>query len=289
MVNQIKKKLTDFKIFVESVEDQRKDIIRAGLKEIFAAETPTDLDIADAIRKWYNDDLDQYQKDPFAEYHNNDSKPLIKKISGISDQSEFIFKTLPELFGLEWFVRWRSDKTTDFLNKIKAGKKTIEENSTPIGEVKFEIKGEIEKDDSNIRHKGGFEIQVNPENEKDFIYYTEDGSDPSNEKSQRKQIKKGEKIPVYGNKTIKFVVKDPTGKYGKVKSYTTIDEGEKCKIQRTHSKFLGDEKVTFIFPNDEKDVEVAMKSLISEIISANIITKKQLELIVNDILKNIKV
>lgn len=289
-LNQIKKKLSEFKELVESVEDQRKEIIRKDIKEIFSADTATDLDIVDAIRKWYNHELDQYQKDPFAEYHNhnNDSKPLIKKISGISDHSEFIFKTLPEMFGLDWFVNWQTDKTSDLVNKIKSGKKIIEENSTPIGEVKLEIKGKVEKDDNNIKHKGGFEIKVKPENDKEIIYYTEDGSDPSDEKSQRKQLKRGEIIPVSGNKTIKFVVKDSSEKYGKIKSYTVIDESQRCKAFRNKTEFFGDEQISFVFPKDESDVKVALSSVISEIRSANFITNDKLEKIFKELLDGLK-
>ena len=61
----------------------------------------------------------------------------------------------------------------------------------------------------------------------------------ADEKSQRKQIKKGEKIPVYGNKTIKFVVKDPAGKYGKTKSYTAIDESQRCQAFKEKADFFG--------------------------------------------------
>ena len=288
-LKQIEKKLKEFKELVESLIDQKKEIVRRELKEIFNSETASNVDIIDSIRKWYNN-LDQYQKDPWAEYHNhnNESKPLIKKISSIGDQEEFIFKILPEQFGLDWFENWRNDKTRDFLNKIKSGKKIVEDNHSPVGEVKLEFKGNVDQEDDNLKHKGGFEIEIKPENDKDIIYYTEDGSDPADEKSQRKQIKGGEKIPVQGNRIIKFVVKDTSGKYGKIKSYKTVDETQKCKAFKETTNIFGHEMLSFVFPQDESDIKVALESVISEIKSANIITNDKLEKIIKELVNGIK-
>ena len=288
-LKEIGKKLKDFKELVESLIDQKKEIIRKELKEIFKAETASNVDIIDAIRIWYNK-LDQYQKDPWAEYHNhnNDSKPLIKKITSIGNQEEFIFNILPEQFGLDCFENWRNDKTKDYINKIKSGKKIVEDNHSPVGEVKLEFKGKVGEEDGNLTHKGGFEIVVKPENDKDIIYYTEDGSDPADEKSQRKLIKEGEKIPVQGNRVIKFVVKDPSGKYGRTKSYTTVDETQKCKAIREKTNMFGNEMLSFVFPQDESDIKVALESVISEIKSANIITNDELGKIIKELADGIK-
>lgn len=287
-IKNIVEQLKSFKDVADSIEEQRKDVIRRELKTIFNSETATDLDIVEAIRNWFNDDLDKYQKDQFADFHNNESKALIKKVNGINDRTEYLFKTLPDLLGLSQFASWTVDKTSDLINKVKIGKKHLEENTAHISELTIEIKGRAEINDSSIKHKGGFEIEVNSENTSDVIYYTEDGSDPSDEKNQRVQLKHGQKIPVSGNKTVKFVVKDQTGKYGKIKSYVAVDESQKCKATKTKSGFFGDEQISFIVPRDEKDVQVALNSVILEIIATNIITYSQLEKIMLSIIDEAK-
>lgn len=286
-LKNIEKSLTDFKELVESKEENQKNIIREHLKDIFNAETKTDVDIVEAIKTWYHDELDSYQKDPISDFHNNESKALIRKINSIVNQTNFLFTDLPEQFGLDQFNNWSIDKTNDFINKVKAGKKHIEENSSPVGEIEINTEGKVERDKNDIKYKGEFELEAHTDKEDDIIYYTEDGSDPSDEKSQRKQLKKGEKIKVKGNKTIKLIVKEPSGRYGAVKSINTIDESQKCLIKRAGASFFGEDRVTFVFPSDEDDVKVALSSFLNEVKAADIITKEKLKQIINNILKEI--
>lgn len=286
-LKNIEKSLKDFKDLVESKEEVQKNLIREHLKDIFNAETKTDVDIVDAISTWYNTELDSYQKDQFNNFHNNDSKALIRKINSIVNQTNFLFADLPEQFGLDSFKNWSINKSNDFINKVKAGKKHIEENSSPVGEIEINTEGKVERDKNDIKYKGEFELEAHTDKDDDIIYYTEDGSDPSDEKSQRKQLKKGEKIKVKGNKTIKFIVKEPSGRYGAVKSIHTIDESQKCLIKRSGASFFGEDRVTFVFPNDEDDVKVALSSFVDEVKAADIVTKDKLKQIINNIMKEI--
>ncbi len=284
----IESKLSEFKSSAENIIDEQQNEIRKELKNIFNAETATDIDIVEAVRNWFNNDLDNTQKDPFASFHNNDSKGLIKKIRGISNQTEFIFSTLPESFGLGRFVDWQIDKKSDFINKIISGKKHIEMNASKVGDLSIDIKGKHEIEDNKIKHKGVVEIVVDTSNDSDEIYYTEDGSDPTDENSQRKKIKKGEKIPVYGNKTIRLVVKEPHGHYGKIKTYETIDESQKCKIKKSKDGFFGDDTISFVYPQDENDFKVIFDSLLEEFKSSSLITLENLRKIINNTFDKLK-
>jgi hypothetical protein len=286
-LEKIESALSDFKSAAENIEEEQKNVIRKEIKEIFNADTATDIDIVEAIRKWYKNELDSSQKDPFASYHNNESKGLIKKISSISNQTEFIFTTLPENFGLGKFIDWQIDKKSDYIKKIKDGKKHIENNATKVGELSVEIKhGEVEND--KIKHKGSVEIVVDTTNSEDEIFYTEDGSDPTDEKSQRVKVKKGEKIPIQGNKTIKLVVKEPAGHYGKVKVYETVDESRKCEIKKDKNGFFGEDEISFIYPTDEKDFQVVFDSLLKEFKSSGYITIDDLKKIINNAFDKLK-
>ncbi len=285
-IESIRLRLTGFKNFVEELEESKKNSIREKLKEMFNAETLADLDLFEAIRGWHNS-LDKHQRDHISSFHDNDSKPLVKRINSVSNQSEFIFNILPSDYGLGSVISWESDKTVIFIDKIRSGKKKIEENASRVGGVSIQPDNSANMETNFIRHKGGFDITVTPENNDDVIYFTEDGSDPSDEKSQRKKIKKNEKISVKGNKTIRFVVQEPGGQYGAPRSYTVIDESDKCRIQRAHLGFKGEEQITFIFPADPKDVEISLKSFINEIINSNVITKKDLDTLLKKIMKEV--
>ena len=286
-IERIEQEFKNFKRAAENIVDKLKNEIRKEIKEIFNAETATDIDIVDAIRKWYFNELDSNQKDPFASFHNNESKGLIKKISGISDQTEFLFTMLPEAFGLGRFLDWQVNKKNDFIAKIINGKKHIENNATKVGELSVNIEGG-KVENNKVVHKGSVEIIVDTSNDNEEIFYTEDGSDPTDERSQRIKVKKGEKIPIHGNKTIKLVVKEPAGHYGTVKRFEVVDESRKCEIKKDKTDLFGEDIISFIYPRDEKDFQVVFDSLLQEFKSSGFIIIEDLKKIINDAFDKLK-
>ena len=287
-LEKIKNKLTGFKNSASEIENTQKQKILDKISVIFEAASKLDIDIQEAIRSWYND-LDSYQKDTFSEYHNNESKIIISKME-LTNFRELVFDVYPESLGFGKLSNWSSDYTDDYVQKLKIGKEHIEQNKSPVGDVKIEFENALEEKRGTVRYRGKLKIKIKPEKTDDAIYYTDNSSDPSKENSERKRLVPGEYLPIeQGNRIIKLVVCDGKGHFGKIHTINAIDDTQKHIIQRRQEDIY-DTPVNFIFPKDKQGVQVTLESLFREIalVKDKIISVTELEKIITEILKKMK-
>ncbi|MHA1796039.1 MAG: hypothetical protein ACTSUK_08000, partial [Promethearchaeota archaeon] len=171
-LSQISDLLTKFKESTEKILAKVQDKILSEVKEIFNANDVLEYDIRMAILGWYSNQLTPIQKDSFSKFHNDDSKPLIAEIKHLESTSEFLFKDLPESYGLRSVKNWSADLVSDYFNKIKRGKVHVEENAPDIPKLDLEFVGyeEIKGNNENepkeieVHYSGEMKIKVATDN-----------------------------------------------------------------------------------------------------------------------------
>ena len=287
-LSDIKKGLEKFKKASSEILGGKQSDLLEKVADLFDLTDSLPIDIQDAIKNWY-DGLSNFQKDLYGKYHTNESKVIVSRVKQMADVKELIFKDLPEAFGFGSLSEWGTDKTGDYVGKVKKGKEWIEASKPPVGDVTLlNKKGKAINGDS-IPYKGEFEFKLDLK-EEGVIFYTDDGSDPSNEKNERKRFQESELLNITkGNRTIRVVACDKEGNYGKSRQISFIDETKKNIIRPTQGTFKGfDTPVTFVFPVDEEGVRTSINSFFKEIIDAKVVSVEILEKIVLKMVEGLK-
>jgi hypothetical protein len=286
-LEQIEKHLEVFKATAEGILEKTEDEIRDQMKDIFEATSTLDIDIRDAIRSWYNDTLNSTQQDPYSEFHNNDSKPLILKVKNLINVRELLYQTLPDAYGFDRVENWSTNLVKDYTNKISRGKKHIEENVIQIPKLELKMENVQEHKGTQVTYRGELKIHGDTEDGQGLIYYTDDGSDPAEENSQRQRLFPGQELVIKGNRKIKLVVADQQENYGVVTTIDAINELDKYKIKRPHLP-IGDELVNFIFPKDKPSAQITLLSLFEELEKMEWMDIEDLRLMVQEILDKLE-
>jgi len=288
-VSSILDKLKQFKQKSESILDHVKERIRGEYSKIFNSEDTLDIDIQNAIKKWYKD-LDSYQQDPHS-HDRNEIRALISKISELSNIQKLIYEILPEIFNYKKVKNWRNDLTEDYIQKIKDAKQHIEDTESPVEEVKLKYENHDKIEGDKVYYSGNLQIIPKCDNKSIDIFYTLNNQNPTKKTSDRKQIKVEEKLSIdSGNKTLKIVSADHEGNYGKMKNINIIDNTRKYRISTDKQKGVFDQDITFnsVFPKDKSSTEVSIRSYVDEIIKNSIVNKETLKNILHNIIKDLE-
>lgn len=280
--------LSSFKDTAQGILETVQNDILKQVAEIYASPSVLDVDIQEAIKTWFKDSLTSIQKDALSPFHNNDSKPLILKLDKLVNIRDTLFSALPDAYGLNAVQNWSADLVSDYINKIKRGKDHIEKNAPKIGQLKVTYENADSQKGNQVSYKGELKIHAVSEDGKGAIYYTDNGMDPTNKTIERQDLKPGQVLTVKGNKTVKMVVVDDKGNYGKVTTIQAIDELQKYKIKRSRQGVIGDEMINFIFPTDKESVKITVRSLYEELTSAGTVDTAELEEMTSKILSEIK-
>ena len=284
----IKQKIEEFKKNASEVLGNKEKRLLAKIAELFNAKGILDIDIQDAIHDWYND-LDSYQKDPYSKFFNNESKIIIMRINQLSNIRELLFKIYPESFGFGCVSDWARDSEIEYLTCLEKGKHHIEKNKSPVGDVSVEYENALKENGDTVRYKEILTIRITPQKKEDFIYYTDNGSDPSDENSERKRYQLEEPLVIKGdNRIIRFVVCDKDGSYGKINKINVIDDTYPNQIKIPAQGTLGDTTVNFVFPKDKEGVRSTMLSLFREIQKAKIISSEEFKILVKELLEKVE-
>jgi len=286
-LDQIEARLEAFMSNTEGILEKVQDDVLSQVRDVFDAESALDIDIRDAIRKWYNDTLTSVQKDPFSPFHNNDSKPLILKVKNLINVRELLFRTLPEAYGFNRVESWSTNLVKDYTNKIARGKVHIEENAPQIPELKLDMDNVQARHGTQVTYRGELRVHSATEDGKGVIYYTDDGSDPAEEKSQRQRLIPGQELVIKGNRKVKLVVADQKGNYGVVTTIDAINELDRYKIERPPQLPIGDELVSFVFPKDEPSARITLTSLFEELGKTEWLKPADLKALILEILESL--
>ena len=286
---QIDSRLSSFKDTAQGILETVQNDILKQVAEVYSSPGVLDVDIQEAIKTWFKDGLTSIQKDPLSPFHNNDSKPLILKLDKLVNIRDTLFNALPDAYGLSAVQNWSADLVSDYINKIKRGKEHIEKNAPKIGQIEVTYENAESQNGNQVTFKGELKIAGVAEDGKGWIYYTDNGSDPTNKSSERQKLKPGQVLSVKNNRTVKMVVVDDKGNYGKVTTIQVINELQKHKIKRSRQGFLlGDELINFVFPKDKEGAKITIRSLSEELINAKTCDIIELKKITYKILSDIE-
>ena len=284
----IESRLTAFKEIAQGILETVQNNILTQVANLFSSPSVLDVDIQEAIKTWFKDSLTSIQKDPLSPFHNNDSKPLILKLDKLVNIRDTLFNALPDTYGLSAVQNWSSDLVSDYIIKIKRGKDHIEKNAPKIGQLNVSYENAESLKGNLVNYKGELKINAISEEATGWIYYTDNGADPTQKSSERQILKPGQVLTVKGNRTVKMVVADDTGNYGKVTTIQAIDELQKYKIKRSPQRVLGDEMISFIFPKDKGEAKITVMSLFEELTDAKTLDIVELKEMTSKILNEIK-
>ena len=277
--------LKAFKGTVEAILAVVEDQILVQVADIFGASSHLDVDIQDAFKSWYNG-LSSTQKDPLGNYHNNDSKPLVK-FTAYANIRELLFKTLPEAYSLGSVNTWMTNFVSTLVQRIRSGKDYIETNAPQISQLKVDFTNDLSQHGNQVTYQGELVLHADTEDGQGVIYYTEDGSDPTTSK-QRQKLTPGDSLTIKGNRKVRLVVADEKGNYSAVKVIEAIDELEKFKIVRPSQKTAFDEMITFVFPKNKEAARITILSLLSELADSGLYSENELQQAILHALDEIK-
>ena len=288
---QIIERINKDKDTIEFCERKIKDKILKGICEVFNIKGSTYDDIQAGISKWFNT-LDSYQRDSMADYHTNESKPLILHLGSITNVEKTFFEDLPASagFGLDKVKDWSVDKSNEYIEKIRIGKRIIEENELRVENAEISFDGDYKKGkDGSVLYTGELTVHLKHKESKTKIFITTDGSDPKSTYSHRKEAIGQSELKVQDNITLKFVSQDKEGNFSRVATLPIVNEAKKYEIILPQQLTFGEPRVTFYFPESLKGLSVTIKSLLKRALERKIIDKSKLrqeiERILNEILE----
>lgn len=286
-------KLKQDKENIEQAYENIKSQIQKEIKTSFSVEGNTLDDLRVGIQNWYNS-LDSNQRDPDATWHSNESKTLIRKLGQILDISDTLYVSIPSDpgFGLAPVRSWTSDRTTDYIQKVKAGKQLVENNKIKVEPPKWgipaETKNRVEKTTrgATVSFRLSTKLEIEPPSKGATVYATSTGEDPKDNKSQRRTIKAKVIEGINGgNKKVRLIAVDADGNWSKEIEIMFIDQEKEHEI-KIDTGFGKTPIVQFVFPIDAQSFRTTLQSLIKESINQKIVdnstVKKTLEELLRD-------
>lgn len=287
---QILDRIRKDKDIIESCEKKIENKILNGVCNIFNVEDTTYDDILTGISKWFNA-LDSYQRDSMADYHTNESKPLILHLGSITNVEKTFLGDLPSSagMGLGKVRDWIADKTNEYLEKIRTGKKVIEENELRVESAEVIISGDYKRPEkeNSILYTGTLNVLLKHKDPGMKIFITADDSDPKSAYSHREEAVGQFQLEVKNSITLKFVSQDKDGNFSRVTSMFITNEDKKYEITLPKQLTIGEPQVHFYFPMKLNGLIVTIKSLLRNALEKEIIDKEKLRQEIERILDEI--
>lgn len=273
-----------------------RDKIVNRIREIFNIEELTYEAVYDSINNWFAN-LSEVQRNYNNDLQDSNSKPLVMHLGKNVQFEELFMNILPNAYNLGAVIDWTIDKTNSYIEKIRAGKRHIEEKVFSVKPPDYILKGkdkeEIKLTDSKIKvkYRGELDITIIPKEEHEEIYITSNNEDPQNPQSQRQESKTEFIFSTSEDKTIKFTGRDKEGRYSKVIILEAENEDNKFEVRYVPEQkqiTIGDSNILKEDPKIQvtlpKDVE-SLKTCINSIVRR---TKDRYKLSDNDIIKSLE-
>ncbi|MEA3375343.1 MAG: hypothetical protein U9R72_03995 [Chloroflexota bacterium] len=274
---------------------QFKEELIETLMDVEAFQVEEDVtvlsDYQRAIEAWYKA-LDDNQRDRLADWHSGESRALIRHLGQISDLRETLLEDLPADpgFGLHEVDNWTTDRTDDYVSKLKAGVALIAEHRVPVDAPTVDISARETVKDSGgtfertITYRGPLTVTIDPDPESACAYFTTTGEDPRHPESQRQEVSDHVEHTVdQGNAQVKLVSQAESGKYGRVMTIKLIDHDRRYVIEPYERIPVG-EAAPHYFPADRRAFQVALQSLIENAMKFSDLTEEDVKSVIEDLL-----
>ena len=289
----ILEKLGSDKKCIDEGFDYIKSGIQKGVKDIFSVEGNTLDDLRQGIQKWFNS-LDSNQRDLGGTWHTDESKTLIKRLGQVLDITDTLLVSIPEDpgFGLRAVKDWTTDKSQDYLRKMKLGKEEVENNRIKVDQPVWKVqslnrlKVEKNKKGAMISYRLSTKLKVTPPTKDTIVFATSNSEDPRDSKSQRSQLKAETAISIDGgNKKFRLITRDKEGNWSREIEINFIDLEKKHEIRVEEGFGEGEIIVQFVFPIDKQSFKTSVRSLINGSLEQQIVDKKTVKQILKELLR----
>lgn len=312
LIEQSVKETTEFlytaSLVMPTAHHQIRDAIYNDFVNLFEPNNKdTDVTgngVVNALHIWY-ESLTDVQKDISNKKHNSDSKCLVKVSRSCIDAEEGLLIELPEDLGLQRISNWNTDKSADYLAKVKFAKTYLENQIVEVEDARIvtpsnwtkAYEGNLGRDIIYYFKEGT--ISIEPPSNKVIVLFTDDGSDPTYFSSKPREITSlYEYKPDRDEIVINIVTKDSEGRHGIVRKYQL--RAEKLRFQArmqvkerqlTFDSNKQEDDESYFIPNipyNTWSLQVCIESIIKDTQSKRNVSEKDIKVVLQNLLNSLE-
>jgi hypothetical protein len=290
LVDTLKAELPKVKARLEGGVTIVEKQVLEGVRELFGVEQDTLSDIIVGIRQWYNK-LDKNQRDDFAKWQNNDTKPIIIHLKSLTDLQKTFFTDIPKTpeYGSRAVCDWVKDKVAEYIGQLRSGKERIEANRIKVEPPKLQASGDYEwPDGGQLSFKDKVELTFTPPSNGTKIYVAEGSADPRDTTATRQEINGSQPLLIKENKTIKYVAQDAEGNWSPIQTVQLTNANKEFIPSVATPNLLGQRTVQFNFPIDQASLKVTCRELFRKCVELGVVDITQMEAVVTEALSEAK-
>jgi hypothetical protein len=242
-----------------------------------------------AVEAWYKA-LDANQQDPFAHWHNNQSKPIVEQLRAITNIETTFFERLPAHagFGLGRVEDWRRDHSAEYVRLFRDGLAHIEANRIKVQPPVWEVQGEdirqtARRDGAQVIYRGAAALSAASPAPGVTVYLTNTGDDPRDANVQRQQITGRYTLAIKDSPTVKLVSHAEDGVMGQVLTLSFINDDVKYEVQPVTTHEAPEPEFKFVFPQDRDALVVTIHSLLENAIARGLIDRAALRQVLDEL------
>lgn len=287
-VDKLAKELPRLKVALAGALQQVEEHVVAAAREMFGVQQLAYSGLVEGISAWFNA-LDSNQRDPYASWQDNNSKPLVVYLKSISDVPETFMERIPGSpdYGLKRVQDWVTDHTQEYIERLRQGKALIEENRLKVEPPEVETIGRVQRDDGQVLFQDQVTVVMRPKQPGDHIFIAEGSADPTKAESKRDEHKGEVRFEVKDRKTVRYAVRDTDGNWSLVQTLELINETKKFEVAIQHGYKKDDSTATFTFPKDSDGLAVSLRSLIRIAQQLKVANPEQIKKIIQSLLEEL--
>jgi hypothetical protein len=290
LVNTLKSGLPKMKVQLEGGITLVERRIISGVRALFGVEQDTYSDIMDGIRAWYNC-LDSNQKDAFARWIDNDSKPLVLLLKSVTDLPRAFFEDIPRSpeYGNLAVRDWRQDKVASYLEQLRRGKEKIEANRIKVEAPTVTPAEECETTgDGQWTYRDQVELRFSHPDSGARVFVAEGSADPRDPSATRQEVDSSQSVIIKENKTIRCVAQDAEGNWSPIKTVALTNANKEFVPSVGPENLYGQRTVQFNFPRDPASLRVTCRELFRKSVELGVVDVATIDAIVAEALQEAK-
>jgi hypothetical protein len=279
-VEVIAKGLPGVKEALEGAIGHVADRIMDEVRQVFGVAQLTFSDIVSGVSEWYNA-LDTNQRDPHAPWQNHESKPLVVQMRQITDARATFLNTLPSStdYGLGPVERWVSDRTEEYIGRIRRGKERIEAHRLKVAspEVRLVGAGASLIADGQVRFSDSVAVILHTEDKRTRVYVAEGSADPTDPNAVREEVVGDAPLTIREHKTLRYAAQDADGNWSRIETLALYNVNKEYEIAVAAQPQLdGTATAQLVFPRDQSSFMVTCRSLFTQALGRGAVTRDQL-------------
>ena len=286
LITEIPDKVKELKIMIENGYSVAKDKILSGIAGLFACEAEDVNTITAKVNEWLNG-LDDAQKSVLTQTHNDLSRAIVKGFSEGGSVIDVFLEHIPVNMSYGSLKTWRSDKIEEYLQKLAAGKKHIENEVFSVTCPMVEFSGKVLHKDSagsnnyKVCFSGEMDITFALGDGNKCIFITTDNSNPALADSQREKRLEAYALKITKDTIVKGCGMNAEGKYSSPVVITCVNDDTKYEFKSVMRQMRSDDynvwnggsiddEVRTIVPVNEESAYISLCSLTKLMQSHNI-------------------